>query len=173
MRQATLPHLSQLTRRASSLLRMRTLSPQSMQREMQREQLRASDASEDEEASLLTERDNFPVLLRSTKVYRVYVSIIYGIALLLLALWDIYGVYQEWDAEATPPAWHTGFVYAQAFALLVLLLGLIVAFDTNHKQAMRHSFISLAINLLAFTLRLYYELFAADFMPVKLSVADK
>ncbi len=168
MRQATLPLSSLLTRRASSLLRMRSLSPNSMQRE----QFREAEAFEDEEASLLTERDNFPVLLRSTKVYRVYVSIIYGIVLLLLALWDIYGVYQEWDAEASPPAWHTGFIYAQVFALLVLLLGLIVAFDTNQKQVMRHSFVSLAINLLAFTLRLYYEVFAADFMPVRLTVAD-
>ena len=168
VRQLKVPSLSQLTRRASELLRQRTLSPQSLQRE----QLAAADACEDEEAALLADRENFPVLLRSTKVFRVYVSLIYGAVLLLLALWDIYGVYQEWDTEATPPAWHTGFLYAQVVALLVLLLGLMVASDTNHKQAMRHSFVSLAINLLAFALRLYYELFAADFMPVKLAVVD-
>ena len=112
------------------------------------------------------DKNREPEVLFKKQTYKVFLSLFYGFGLLATALYDIYGVYYEWDEEGIPDKWHTALLYAHVWSFYVLCNGFIVATETNQIQAVKWGFVSLVVNILAFVLRLFYELNFMDFVPV-------
>lgn len=108
-----------------------------------------------------------PQVLFKKQVYKIYVSLFYGLLLLALALFDIQAVYREWEHEGLPAKWHTAVLYVQIVSFYMLVTGFIVANETGQSDCHKYGIASLAVNLLSFALRLFYELTFSDFVPVQ------
>ncbi|GBG34005.1 Hypothetical Protein FCC1311_102282 [Hondaea fermentalgiana] len=108
-----------------------------------------------------------PQVLFKKTVYKVDVSLVYGLLLLVLALIDIFAVHSEWETEGVPANWHTALLYTHVVSFYMLATGFVVCNETHQEEYRKSAQISLLVNLTAFALRLHYELSFADFIPAR------
>mmetsp|Transcript_9800 Transcript_9800/g.19253 ORF Transcript_9800/g.19253 Transcript_9800/m.19253 type:complete len:211 (+) Transcript_9800:174-806(+) len=108
-----------------------------------------------------------PQVLFKKTVYKVDVSLAYGLILLFLAVYDLCGIYYEWSSEALPESWHSALIYTHVIAFYLLTTGFVVCNETHQHEYFRIAFASLVINIVGFALRLHYEIYFADLIPAQ------
>jgi len=105
--------------------------------------------------------------------YKIYVSLIYGFLLMLITVLEInYLLSEHAGSEFLPTPWHSGVLYSHVIAFYLLLEGVIIVHETEHYRHALYVKLSLVLNLLAFGMRLFYEIGLKDLRPVTHFVSE-
>jgi len=107
-----------------------------------------------------------PQVLFKKQTYKIKLSLSAGCALFGLALYDLRGVFKEWEGEAVPPGWHSAILYSHVWAFYMLISGFVVSNETRQPEFRPWFVSSLLVNCVAFASRLVYEIGFQDFIPV-------
>lgn len=106
-----------------------------------------------------------PEVLIKKKVYTIHLSLFFGVGLFCAATYDLHAVYAEWSSEGVPGEWHTGILYCHILSFYLLTTGFIIANETNQRECQKFALVSFLVNMIAFILRLSYEIVFIDYVP--------
>lgn len=93
----------------------------------------------------------------------VYLSLILGLVFLAVDIADYVTVTVYRDPYALPSSWRFTLVLAHVFSFYCFLIGFIYSYEANKIDVVKVAFVSFAVNLAAFVVRVDYEVRFEDY----------